>query len=308
MEIMDELVELTEKLLAEEIYMLAGWRQWADAGATSSALPQYLIDHTEARKIGRIKSDSFYLYQLPGTHHFLRPEVKFEEGYRKEIRTSRNEFYYTGNEQKGLVIFLGDEPHLNVERYAEAFFNAAKELGVKRVAAVGGVYGSVPYDKDRQVSCSYSMKSMKDELSQYAVRFSNYEGGVSIGSYMADRAEHMGVEYLALYAFVPIYDFSKLSDRLQGISIENDFKAWYDLMRRLNHMFGVGLDLSDLSRQSDELVTSMAAKIDELEKTVPHVPVRAFVEKLSNGFTEMSFTPLDDVWDRELGDLFKDIE
>ena len=88
---MDELVELTEKPLAEEIYMLAGWRQWADAGATSSALPQYLIDHTEARKIGRIKSDSFYLYQLPGTHHFLRPEVKFDsmELLRRQIARDR---------------------------------------------------------------------------------------------------------------------------------------------------------------------------------------------------------------------------
>ena len=305
---MDELLELTDKPQADEIYMIAGWRQWADAGATSSALPQYLIDHTKAHKIGRIKSDGFYLYQLPGTHHFLRPEVKFEDGYRKEIRTSRNEFFYTGSEHKGLVIFMGDEPHLSIERYADVFFNAAKELGVKRVAAVGGVYGGVPYDKDRQVSCSYSMRHMKEELKEYAVRFSNYEGGVSIGSYMADRAEFHGVEYFAFYAFVPMYDFSQLSQRMQGISIENDYKAWYDLMRRLNYMFHLDIDLSDLSHRSDELMTSMAAKIDELEKATPHMPVRAFVDKLSDGFTEMSFVPLDDVWKRELGDLFKDLE
>jgi proteasome assembly chaperone (PAC2) family protein len=305
---MDELVELTEKPEAEEIFMIAGWRQWADAGATSSGLPQYLIDHTGSRKIGRIKSDGFYLYQLPGTSRFLRPEVKFEDGYRKELRHSQNELFYTGNEHKGIVIFLGDEPHLGIERYAEAFFSAAKELGVKRVAAVGGVGAGVPYDKDRHVSCSYSMRHMKVELEEYAVRFSNYEGGVSIGSYMADRAEFHGVEYVAFYAFVPMYDFSQLSPRLQGISIENDYKAWYDVMRRLNHMFGAGIDLSDLSRQSDELTGTMASKIDELEKLMPQVPVRAFVDKLSVDFKEMSFVPLDDVWDRELGDLFKDLE
>lgn len=305
---MDNLLELTEKPKAEEIYMIAGWRQWADAGAISSALPKYLIKHTKARRIGKIKPDGFYLFQLPGTQHFLRPEVKFRDGHRKEIRINRNEFYYTGNDKKGLVIFTGDEPHLSAERYAEVFFNAAKELGVKRVCAFGGVYAGVPYDKDRQVSCSYSLPSMKDELSEYAVRFSNYEGGVSIGSYMAHWAEVMQVEYFALHAFVPMYDFSQLSPDLQGISVESDFKAWYDLLRRINHMYGLNIDLTDLERQSVKLVESMASQVDEIERKTPQAQVREYMNKLSEEFNEVSFMPLDDVWGRELGDLFKDMD
>lgn len=305
---MDDLLELTEIPVAKEVYMIAGWRQWADAGATSSALPQYLIDHLGARKIGRIKSGGFYLYQLPMTNHFLRPEVKFEEGYRKELRQPRNELYYAGDERKGLVIFMGDEPHLGAERYAEAFFNAAQALNVKRIVGLGGVYGGVPYDKDRQVSCSYSLPRMKEELSGYAVRFSNYEGGVSMGSYLTDRAEQVDMEYFTLYAFVPMYDFSQLVPRMQGISIDNDYKAWYDIMRRLNHMWGMDVDLAELSQQSDELLESMNAKIDELEQKTPQVPVRGFLDKISEGFTEQSFMPLDDVWNRELGDIFRDME
>jgi len=80
---MDNLVELWEKPLADEVYMIAGWRQWADAGNTSSGLPQYLIEQTGARRIGKIKSDGFYLFQIPGTHHFLRPEIKLHEGYER---------------------------------------------------------------------------------------------------------------------------------------------------------------------------------------------------------------------------------
>jgi proteasome assembly chaperone (PAC2) family protein len=304
---MDELVELVEKPVAQEMYMIAGWRQWADAGATSSALPQYLVEKTGARKIGRVKSDGFYMFQVPGTHQFLRPEIKLEEGYIRELRSSKNEFFFSGNERKGLVIFLGDEPHMNIERYAEAFFDAVQELGVKRVAVVGGVYGTVPYNKDRQVSCTYSLPSMKDELSEYAVRFSNYEGGASIGSYLADRAEQLGIEYFVYYAVVPMYDLSQLSSLLQGVRIEQDFKAWYDLMRRFNHMFGLRLDLSDLQRQSDELTASMTAEIDELEKKAPQSSIRDYLDKLAADFDETPFMPLD-VWDRELGDLFKDVE
>jgi proteasome assembly chaperone (PAC2) family protein len=305
---MNDLLELLEKPIAEEKNMIAGWHQWADAGAISSGLPRWLIGQTDARKIGEIKPDGFYLFQIPGTHHLLRPEVKLEEGYRKELKPRRNEIFYAGDDEKGLVIFLGEEPHLNADRYAEAFFNTVKELDVKRVAAVGGVYGAMPYDKDRQVSCVYSLRGMKDELAKYAVRFSDYEGGATIGTYLIDRAEQKGVEFLVFYAFVPAYDFSQLSTLVQGMRVENDFKAWYDLMRRFNHMFGLGIDLSDLGRQSDELVSTMHSKIDELERKMPQLEVREYMERLAGDFTEKPFMPLGDVWKRALGDLFEDME
>ncbi len=305
---MNDLVELWEKPTADEIYMIAGWHQWADAGAISSGLPQYLIEQTGARRIGTIKSDGFYLFQIPGTHHFLRPEIRLDEGYRQELRIRKNEFFYSGDDRKGLVVFLGEEPHLNAELYAAAFFHAVRELGVRRVAAIGGVYGAMPYDKDRQISCVYSLPGMKDELTEYAVKFSNYEGGTTIGTYLVDRAEQGGVEFLVFYAFVPAYEFSELSRHLQGMRIETDFKAWYDLTRRLNHMFDLGIDLSGLRRQSDELISSMDYKIDELERAMPQLEVREYVESLVRDFAEMSFMPLGEVWERELGDLFEDME
>jgi proteasome assembly chaperone (PAC2) family protein len=117
---------------------------------------------------------------------------------------------------------LGEEPHLNEGRYAEAFLDAVEALGVKRVAALGGVYGAMPYEKDREVSCVYSLRGMREELSDYAVRFSDYEGGATIGSLVLDRAERRQVEMIDLYAFVPAYDFGQSEDQFQGIRIEND--------------------------------------------------------------------------------------
>jgi proteasome assembly chaperone (PAC2) family protein len=305
---MDNVVELWEKPRANETYVLAGWRQWADAGSVSSLLPRYIIEQTDAKKIGEIKPDSFYLFQIPGTHHFLRPEIKLNDGYREELRVNKNEIYYTGDNEKGLVIFLGDEPHLNIERYAEAFFSIAQEFNVKRAAAVGGVYGPMPYDKDREISCSYSLLSMKEEMEKYAVRFSNYEGGVTISSYMLDQAEKTGIELVVFHALVPAYDLSQLSSLLQGMRIENDYKAWYDLLRRLNHMFGYKLDLADLEQKSEELMESMTAKIRSLQREMPQLNVREYLDKITEAFQERSFMPLDDVWERELGDLLDDMD
>ena len=185
---MSDLVEIWERPTANEIFMIAGWRQWADAGSSSSGLPQYLIQQTSARQIGKIKPDGFYLFQIPGTHDLVRPVVKFQDGYPQSVQTQHNELYYTGDQQRGVVIFLGDEPHLDIERYTAAFLEAARSLGVKRIIIFGGVYGELPYDKARMISGSYSLPHLKEEVSNLAVSFSDYHGGASIGSFICRRA------------------------------------------------------------------------------------------------------------------------
>lgn len=303
---MNDLIELWEKP-APGKYMIAGWHQWADAGDISSGLPQYLIDKTQARKIGEMKPDGFYLFQIPGTHHLLRPVVKLNEGHREELRERRNEFFDSGDDEKGFLIFLGEEPHRNEEQYAEAFLDAVEELGVKRVAVVAGVHGPMPYDKNREISCVYSLPGMKDELAKYAVKFSNYEGGATIGVYLADRAEQRGIEVVIFYAMVPAYDFSKGSVVIQRMAMEEDFKAWYDLLIRLNHMFKLDMDLSDLEERSEELISVWDSRINQLEEDMPQLEVKAYMEKVNQDFAERSFVPLSDVWEEELGGLLEDL-
>jgi len=234
---MHKLLKLWEIPIVKELYMIAGWNQWADAGSISSRLPGYLIKKADARKIGEIDSEDFYFFQVPGTHHFLRPQVTLKHGHRQAMTTATNAFYYCDYQDKGLIIFTGEEPHLHINAYSQAFLDAVEVLGVKRVAVVGGVYGAMPYDKDREISCVYSLPSMKTELNKYALRFSNYEGGTTIGTYLAHKAEARTIELFTLNAFVPAYDFSQFSTHIQGLRIETDFKAWHDIMHRLNYMF-----------------------------------------------------------------------
>lgn len=302
---MDELVELQERPTAKELYMVAGWHQWADAGEISSALPEYLLELTGARKIGALVADGFYIFQIPGTHHVLRPRVKLKDGHRQWLRLPKNEFHYAGDEEKGLLIFRGEEPHRNVDRYVDALLDVAEELSVKRVAVLAGVYGAVPYDRDRQVSCVFSLPSMREDLTRYALRFSNYEGGASVGTLLADRAEERGIEFVAFYALVPYYDLTELSTDFAAIKIERDLKAWYDLLVRLNHMFRLGLDLDDLEAQSEALIKWIDTQIKELEQDSPELKVQDYIAALTEGFEETPFEPLSDLWERELRDLFE---
>jgi proteasome assembly chaperone (PAC2) family protein len=303
---MNDLFDLWEKPTSAST-MIAGWYQWADAGEVSSGLPQYLIDITEAEQIGEIIPHGYYLFQFPGTHDLLRPVVTLDQGYRIALEDRRNAFYVSKNGARQFLIFIGDEPHMNVEQYSTAFLDAVESLGVNRVAIVAGVNGPMPYDKDREISCVYSLPDMKEEMEGYAVRLSDYEGGATIGVYLADRAEERGIELVSFYAMVPAYDFSRASSTVQRVSAEEDFKAWYDLMRRLDYMFGLDLDLSDLEERSAELVAAWDARIAQLKGKMPGV-VESYMEEVNEEFSEQPFDPLGQAWEDALGDIFDDAE
>ena len=301
---MSDAVELLERPEAEEMYMIVGWRQWADAGSTSSGLPEYLIEQTGARKIGSIQPDGFYLFQIPGTHDLVRPIVKFNQGYPENLEIQHNDLYYVEHNQHGLLIFLGDEPQLDIERYTQAMLYIIKTLGVKRVIGLGGVYGELPYNKERMISSIYSLPEMKDELQNIAVNLSDYHGGASVGSYICRRSGEQGIEYVSFYAFVPAYDFSNVTQISNSIRIENDYMAWLGIMQRINHMLHLELDLSDLEEKSKELVELFDARIAELDDESPQLGVRDYINKLSDEFVPIPFSPLDDVWEEELRRLF----
>ncbi|MGD8586882.1 MAG: PAC2 family protein [Chloroflexota bacterium] len=303
---MSNALDLWERPEAEEIYLIGGWRQWADAGSISSSLPRYLARKSGARQIGTIRPDGFYLFQFPGTHDLVRPVVEFDEGYPESLSTPSNEFLYAGDERRGYVYFIGDEPHLDAERYVAAFLEAARELGVKRILTFGGVYGELPYDKERTVSGIYSLPHMRQELENLAVTLSDYHGGASIGSYVCKRAGEQEIEHISFYAFVPTYDFSSLNEIGNAIRIENDYMAWLGVMRRVIYMLNMEFDLSDLERKSRRLIKIVDAKVDELDGMAPQLGVRDYLDRLSDDFTEVTFQPLDDVWEEEFRRLFED--
>jgi predicted ATP-grasp superfamily ATP-dependent carboligase len=297
---MPDTVELWEQPQAEKMIMIAGWRQWADGGSVSSGLPEYLIERLDAREIGQIRPDGFYIFQFPGTHDLVRPVVKFNQGYPESLEVPENRIFYTEVENQGIVIFIGDEPQLEIERYIQALLQVARRLNVKRIIGLGGVYGEFPYDKERSVSGNYSLHSMKEEMKGLVVQLSDYHGGASIGSYVCRRAGEKNMEYLGLYAFVPMFDFSNMTQGSHRLQIENDYMAWLAVMRRINYMLKINIDLSDLVSKGQEEIGDLNVKLDELEKLAPQLGIREYFQRVSEEFTEMPFIPLDDVWEENL--------
>ncbi len=296
-------VELWETPEAREMCMLVGWRQWADAGSVSSGLPEYLVKQTHARPIGTIYPDGFYLFQLPGTHDLLRPVVHFDRGYPKSLQTPSNDLYYTGDNQRGVVILCGEEPHMEVERYVASIIHVARSLNVRRIVSLGGVYGEVPYDRERAIHGIVSRPALRNEMERLAITLSDYHGGASIGSYLCRRANEQGVEMVGFYAFVPAYDFSAAESVGGLIRIEYDYAAWLGIVRRLNYMFSLNWDLTDLEKRSRQLHQAMDAKIDEIDQAAPQLGVRDYLQRLAQDYDEKVFNPDDEFWEEKLRGL-----
>jgi hypothetical protein len=165
----------------------------------------------------------------------------------------------------------------------------------------------MPYDKDREVSCVYSLPKMKRELGNYALRFSNYEGGSTIGTFLAHWAESREAEFVVLYAMTPAYEFSQLGLTVQSMRVDKDWKAWLDLMRRIDYMFHLGLDLSELEERSQDLVDAWDTRIAETEEKHPQLHVRAYLDAVAKDFHERPFIPLDDAWN-ELDELLDNMD
>ena len=307
----DELVIFEQKPAAS--YLIAGWRrQWSNGGRISSGLPRYLIEKLSAKKIGELGpqvSTMCYPFQVAGTHDAFRPVAAFQEGLPSESMRRENLFFDAGN---GLVIFLGEEPWYRLDIYVQGFFEAIKELGIKQTVAVEGVNGPAPPDLERRITCAYSKASMKEDLERFGLQFSSYGSdgrrGPTIGMAMVSMAhfEYPDVEMFRLGAMAPLYPL--LSSNNQQVGITRDHRSFYDIMRRLNAMFDLTIDLNELKGLADVESHELQTNLEKLSESSREA--KQVIEQVR---AEYNYTPfeqrveLDPALDQTLEDILRNL-
>ena len=305
----DELFLLNEKPLAN--YMIAGWRrQWSNGGRISSRLPRYLIDKLGAKKIGELGpkvTKLCYPFQVAGTHDVYRPAAAFNNGLPSQSMHRDNEFFDAGD---GLIIFLGEEPWQRIDVYAEGFFQSIKELGIKQTVAVEGVNGPAPPDLERRITCTFSKPEMKETLERYGVQFSSYGSdgrrGPTIGMALVSMAhfDYPDVEMFRFGAMAPMYPFVAGSN--QQLNIPTDRKAFYDIMRRLNSIFNLSVDLTELKALGDVESQELMAALERIGSS--NTEAKQIIDQVRS---EYSFTPfvepvdLDPALDQTLEEILR---
>ena len=230
---------------------------WMDGGDVSTGTVKTVMGRREVRRLATIDPDDFYIYNFPGSMEIaalFRPEVKYERGVVTQIEMPANVFF--ADPGHDLVFFVGREPNLKWQTFADCIFEFARRVGVARIIFIGSFGGSVPHTREPRLYGSVSQPKLRALLEQFGLRPSDYEGPGSFASFLLHQAPGHGIEMLSLVAEIPSY--------LQGtnpLSIAA-------IARRLGAILGqpIDLDLDALREASTEWESRVTAAVEQDEE------------------------------------------
>jgi proteasome assembly chaperone (PAC2) family protein len=259
--------------------LLLGFSGWMDGGDVSTGTVQVLIDKLDAERFAEIESDGFYIYSFPGTMEvtsLFRPHTRIKNGIVKSCEIPSSTFYVS--EENDLILFMGKEPSLHWEEYAECVYSLCEEFGVKMIYFIGSVAGLVPHTREPKLFCSVSHAELKKTFKHYGVNFSNYDGPASIVTYLTANCKSRDIKMVSFVATVPAY--------VQG----NNPKCIEAVTRRLAGMLDLDVNLDDLTAVSDEFERKLVEVIQQQPELAENI------HKLEEDYDN-------EIFNSELGDL-----
>jgi len=264
--------------------LLLGFSGWMDGGEVSTGTVKCLIDKVGAQRFAEIAPTGFYIYSFPGPMELtalFRPHAKISDGLIESYDIPTNTFFCS--EQSNLILFLGKEPNLCWEEYAECIFSICEEFDVKTIYFIGSVAGLVPHTREPRLFCSVSHAALRDTFQHYGVKFTNYEGPASIVTHLTARCLEHAVSMVSLVATIPAY--------VQG----NNPRCIEAVTKRLAGILDLEINLDDLSAISDEFEKKLNDAVQEQPE------LEANIRKLEEDYDN-------EIFNHEMGDLKKWLE
>jgi len=261
--------------------LLVGLSGWMNGCEISTDAVDYFIDKLDARQVGSITPNGFYIYNFPGsmeTTAMFRPHTVIEDGIVRSYDEPENTFYC--DQKHNLLFLFGREPNIRWHKYGECIFSVCRQLGVKSIYFVGSVAGLVPHNREPRFFCSVSDESLKPMMEKRAVRFSDYEGPASIITYLATRAHHEGLEMTTIIVEIPAY--------VQG----RNPRCLNAVIKRMAGVFGIPIEHDEMEKMGEEF-----------EKRVSEVVAEH--PELANHIRRLEADYDNEVFNTEMGDLKK---
>jgi hypothetical protein len=249
--------------------LLVALTGWMDGGAVSTGTVRQIMHDRELVEVARIEPDPFYIYNFPGSMDvasIFRPAVKYAGGMVDELSLPENVFLAAPANK--LLFFLGQEPNLKWQAFAECMFGFCKAVGVKRVIFIGSFGGNVPHTREPRMFGSVSHESLKPILVQHGVTPSEYEGPSSFATLLMAQAPERGLQMLSFAAEIPGY--------LEGenpVSIEA-------VTRRMARILNQPVDLGRLRHASDEWEAKVTRAVEKDKKLA--ATIRELEEQYDN--------------------------
>ena len=260
MEMEPGLLKIYERPPMQNPRMIMGLTGWMDGGEVSTGTIECLIGARGARKIAEIDPEPFYILNFPGSMEIsalFRPYVRYADGIMQKYQGPTNTFY--ADKDNHLIFFVGREPHMRWGDFAGCVFSMAEEFGVKAIYFVGSYAGLVPHTREPKIVAVVSDENLKEQLQQFKVKFSDYEGPSGISTYLLMLARERELNMTSLVAEIPAY--------IQG----RNPKCIEAVTRRLAAMLHLEINLDDLRRLSDYYERRLIEVVNERQELAEHI-------------------------------------
>lgn len=263
-------------------YILCGLNGWVNGGDVSVGGVEYLVRQLKATKFAEIPVARYHIYQVPGVEN-TRPIFKMQDGVIVNARFPKNEFYYAVNpvSDHDVILFLGTEPSLYWEEYADTVLALASDFRAYRLCTFGGVLDRSPYTREPRISCTCTSAKVKNEMQKYNVTFSSREGPASFNLMLLHACQKRGMDGLNLTVRAPYYpEFN--------VAIDYSPKSVKAVLTRLGHLMGLSVNFDELNKT----ITELEGKLDFIRQQNPQF--NTYVEELEKNYVEMPYQePLD---------------
>jgi proteasome assembly chaperone (PAC2) family protein len=234
---------------------------WMDGGDVSTGTVKHLMEKRELVEIARIDPDPFYIFNFPGPMEVaavFRPQVAIRNGLvRRSPRFPENVFH--ADAAANLVFFLGAEPNLRWQTFADAIFRLCRESGLTRIVFMGSFGGTVPHTREPRMFGSVSHARLSELLAIHNLKPSDYTGPSSFSTLLLSQAPKHDIEMISFVAEIPGY----LSG-VNPLSIEA-------VTRRLGKFLNQPVDHDELRNASNAWeiqVSEVIEKDSDLAQTV----------------------------------------
>jgi proteasome assembly chaperone (PAC2) family protein len=270
-------VKFYSKPTLRKPYVICGLSGSFNAGGISVGGVNYFISQFNGVKFAEMPASRYHIYQISGVES-LRPVFKMQDGLIVESILPVNQFYYAinPNSEHDLILFLGYEPSLYWEEYAETIVDLACDFGASRLYTFCGLLDRIPYTREPLISCTCTDIKVKQEMENYHVTFSNRKGMVSFGQmliYACKKKEVEGVNFTVRVPFYPEFN----------VLLGNSPKSLKAVLVRLKDLIHFDMNFDEL----DKAIKEMEGKLNFIRQQNPDF--NAFIEELEKKYIEMPY-------------------
>jgi proteasome assembly chaperone (PAC2) family protein len=258
--------------------MVCSFQGWNDAGDAASTATAFLGEALGAERFAQIDTEEFYDFQAN------RPHVQIDETQARVISWPSVEIFEARAPRapRDLVIVQGTEPSMRWRSFSSLIVDLAEALDVQLVVTLGGLLADVPHSQPVAMTGFASDPSMIERL---GLKTSRYEGPTGIVGVLHATCAQAGLPAASLWASVPHYVAAAASP-----------KAALALLRKLELLVGVSVDVSDIEQAAGEYEHQVGLAVQS------DPDIQAFVERLERRAAEDGQTAIS-AQDLPSGDL-----